>query len=333
MKSLKLLIFALISLFFCGGCTLNQGSAHYQNISGSVWHTTFSITYKADKDLSENIFDAINRVERSLSPFLDSSLITAINQNRADSVDELLATVFRTSQSVNAKSGGAFDPTVAPLVNLWGFGYREKGEEPTREEIMECLKSVGIGECSLSQGRIVKKSPATEFNFSAITKGFGCDEVARALQKAGCDNYMIEIGGEVALAGHNPKGELWHIQIDTPDDSNPDEHGRMAVIEVTDCGIATSGNYRNYRDTKEGRIGHTISPANGYPVSTNTLSVTVIAPSTMEADALATACMAMPQPEAAKMIEDYPGASALFIIDNDGKPECRPTANFPKLKK
>lgn len=331
MKPIKFVVFSAIILLFITGCAGKKNEAQYKNIKGSVWHTTFSITYKSDMDLNSDIFDAMNRVEKSLSPFLSSSQISAINNNKSDEVDELIEKILLKSQSVNRLSNGAFDPTLAPLINLWGFGYENIEGEPSQSMIDSCLLSVGINDCHVENGHIVKKSPDTQFNFSAITKGFGCDMVAEALYEAGCEDFMIEIGGEVSVSGRNPKGDLWHIQIDTPQESNILSNKGIAIIEVTDCGIATSGNYRNFHETTEGRVGHTISPVTGRPVATNTLSVTVIAPTTMEADAFATACMAIPYEEAFNMIENQTSLSALFILNENGQLICKPTSRFPAV--
>ena len=320
--------FTLLLLLFAA---CSKTDTRYQNVSGSVWHTTFNITYRSSADLRPQIINAMNEVEQSLSPFLTDSRISLINRNETDSIDQRIETVFNKSLEINRISRGAFDPTVAPLINLWGFGYENFRDEPTKIQIDSCLQYVGIADCSIVEGKIIKKTPETQFNFSAITKGFGVDQVAATLSEAGCSDYIVEIGGEIAVAGRNPSGLLWRIQIDRPDDSRPDEHSRLAVIEVTDCGIAGSGNYRNFRDTSEGRIGHTISPLTGLPVATSTVGVTVIAPTCMEADALATACMVMPADDAIAMIESLPTVSALFVTADGDKLISIPTSRFPKL--
>ena len=159
--------------------------------------------------------------------------------------------------------------------------------------------------------------------------------VGEMLSRNGVENYMVEIGGEIALKGRNPKGKPWRIQVDAPiADNTGAVSERMAVVEITDCGVATSGNYRNYRDYDgQGRVGHTIDPRTGYPVATTTLSATVIAPTCIEADALATACMALPLERAMAMIEEWPGASALLVdTDDSGELRMHTTAGFPELK-
>ncbi|MDE6066726.1 MAG: FAD:protein FMN transferase, partial [Duncaniella sp.] len=241
----------------------------------------------------------------------------------------LLMRIFNASVEVNRMSHGAFDPTVAPLVNLWGYGYRTTGVEPTAASIDSLLGSVGIGECSITtDGFIRKKTPATEFNFSAITKGYGCDLVGEMLARNGCDDYMVEIGGEIVLAGCSPRGRQWRIMVDAPIDCDTAiVHERMAVVELTGKGVATSGNYRNYRETPEGRTWHTISPRDGRPAMTDLLSATVVARDCMLADAYATACMAQSADSAMSMIESLPGVEALLVT----RDTVMASSNFPPL--
>lgn len=256
----------------------------------------------------------MKRVESSLSPFDKTSVISLINRNESDRCDSLVALVTATSRHIWNISGGKFDPTVAPAVNLWGFGYEDFTGEPSDDAIDSVRAIVGMGQCCIRDGRMIKKAGATQFNFSAITKGLGCDEVAAMMRRNGVDDYMVEIGGEIALGGSNPAREKWHIMIDAPTDSDITAARRgLATIEITDCGIATSGNYRNYRDTPGGRVGHTIDPATCRPVRSATLSATVIARDAMVADALATACMAMQPDSALAMIEREKDVEAMIV--------------------
>lgn len=330
-NTLKHAIFTILILSsaISGGCGREKS---YRIAEGVAWHTTYHITYRSDIDLSGAIIQTMDSVEQSLSPFLDTSVITAVNRNICDTIDRRIAIVFEKSKKINALSNGAFDPTLAPLINLWGFGYTDGTPAPSQAMIDSCMATVGIEECYIDGNRLIKKSPDTEFNFSAITKGFGCDEVARTLRANGCENFLIEIGGEISASGESGRGTKWKVMVDSPVDSIPGATGGMAVINVSDCGIATSGNYRNYHDTDRGRISHTISATTGFPVESEILSATVIAPTTMEADALATASMAMPLQDAITMFgilgKSY---GALFIIAKDGKWETIETESFRDL--
>ncbi len=305
-----LLIAATLSLI--ASCTR---APQWRTAAGAVWNTEYHITYRADTDLRDSVIAVMKRVEQSLSPFAAASLITRINAGERVAADSLLRRVFVESQRVNRLSGGVFDPTVAPLINLWGFGYRNGAAEPDSAAIDSLLSMVGIAGCHISpDGCIERQHPGTEFNFSAITKGYGCDLVGEMLARNGVHDYMVEIGGEIAMRGHNPRGEEWHIMIDAPVSSpSGPVHEELVTIAVTDCGVATSGNYRNHRTTASGEVWHTISPVTGRPAVTDLLSATVIAPTCMTADALATACMAMQAAQALAMTDSLPGVEALLV--------------------
>lgn len=303
-------------------CSCRGGRApQYRTATGQAWGTTYHITYRSASDLSDTIAAAIESIDASLSPFRQGSLISRVNAGDSTArADSHFAAVLGLSQRVCRLSGGAFDPTVAPLVNLWGFGYEAGAADvPDDAAIDSALASVGILDCSIdAEGRVVKKSPATEFNFSAVAKGYGVDQVAAALRCCGCEDYMVEIGGEISLRGRNSRGEDWRIQVDAPVSGPNGEivHESMTVLTLTDCCIATSGNYRNYRRTSAGTVGHTISPATGRPVATAILSATVIAPDCAMADALATAAMAMPPDQAQAMLQAQ-GLRAILATANE----------------
>lgn len=283
------------------GC---RRAAQWQQREGAVWNTVYHITYRAPLPLDDSIEACFRMVDASLSPFNPSSLISRINRNESARADSLIAKMLRMSQDVCRSSSGRFDPTVSPLINLWRFGYTGKSTdaenwEPTQQQIDSALQYVGILDCNItSDGTLTKKAPETTFNFSAITKGYACDLIAEMMMRNGVEDAMVEIGGEVRVIGHNPSGTPWRLQVDFPTpqaEGEAPQHRRLDVIEVTDCGVATSGNYRNFHESKSlGDIGHTIDPRTGYPARSELLSATVIAPTCAEADAYATAAMACP---------------------------------------
>lgn len=335
----KCLLGALVSFVLLGAFSScgNRGAGDYRRLQGGVWNTTYNITYRSPVDLSDSVVAVMKQVEMSLSPFNDSSLISRINRGEICATDSLLRRIFLASQEVSRNSGGRFDPTVAPLINLWGFGYRKSGVEPTPEMIDSVMSTVGILDCRIdSVGYIVRKTPQTEFNFSAITKGYGCDLVGEMLRRNGCSDFMVEIGGEIALSGRNPRGEEWHIMVDAPvENDTAVVHSRMAVMAITDRGVATSGNYRNFRQTAGGRVWHTISTVDGRPAHTDLLSATVVAPNAMLADAYATSCMAMSADSAVAMLERLPGVDALLVTMDpvDSTYVITTTSAFPEVSK
>ncbi len=315
MKKL-LMLMACAIMIAIAACQRPGGE--YREIEGGVWHTVYHIVYRSDNSLDDSIVAVMRQVEMSLSPFVDSSLVSRVNRGDTVVADSLMRRVMARSIDVNRWSGGAFDPTVGPLTNLWGFGYKNLGREPSAAEIDSVLRSVGIAGCGINpDGTVRRKTSDTQFNFSAITKGMGCDLIGEMLRRNGVEDYMIEIGGEIAMHGVNRRGEPWRVQVDAPvEDDSTVIHQRMLVIAPGDGGVATSGNYRNFHDTSRGRVGHTISPSTGYPVKTSTLSATVVAPDCMTADALATACMVMPPADALQMIERLPRVEALIVTSD-----------------
>ncbi len=289
----------------------------YRRCAGSAWGTTYHITYSSECPLDDSIAAVMRSVDMTLSPFQGQSVVSRVNRGDTLDTHPWLTEVIALSQSVCSISGGAFDPTLAPLINLWGFGYAPGSEAgPGLEQIDSVLMSVGIMQCGIVDGKVTKKHPDTQFNFSAIAKGYGVDKIAEMLTRNGCDNYMVEVGGELSLKGLNPRGEKWRVQIDAPvpADSAGALHRRLAVVSLTDTCMATSGNYRNLREIDGRRYGHTISPVTGCPVLSPTLSATVTAASCALADALATACMAMPADSARAMIERMPGVGVLLVM-------------------
>lgn len=267
----------------------------YRKYEGIVWNTTFNIIYSSDRNLDDSVRIVMRDVELSLSPFNKASRITEINNKDSVEVDSMIIEVFDASLEINRRSGGLFDPTLAPLINAYGFGYKKDGNfTPDKEKIDSALNLVGISRCRIIDDRMIKKHPGTQFNFSAITKGFGVDEVARMLMRNGVEDYLVEIGGEIRVGGVNPDGKKWRIQIDAPvDNGSVPAHEQLMMLPLTDISVATSGNYRNNHTVEGGKkIGHTISPVTGEPVQNEYLSVTIFAPECMVADGWATAIMA-----------------------------------------
>lgn len=289
--------------------------ADYQRNEGMIWNTLYHITYDSETDLQDSIISVLNNVGQSLSIFDENSLVSLVNSQNTTIVNNDFINVYNTSLKFNEASGGKFDPTVSPLITAWGFGPGHKATSDTTR-IDSLLSFVGINRTILKDNLLIKSDKRIQFNFSAIAKGYGCDEIAAMFQRNGIKNYMIEIGGEITVAGLSPSGKEWTVSIDAPTDSNVgDNHDSFTIIQTTNCGIATSGNYRNFHESAQGRIGHTISPVTGRPATTDVLSATVIAPDCMTADAAATACMASGSDEAKKMINQL-NLQALLILSD-----------------
>lgn len=312
-------IFSILVLM-CG-CSLKNKKERYVALEGVVWHTSFRIVYQGVNDLSGDVMAVLEDVEQSLSPFKKESLISMINRNESSEIDENIRSVFAVSADVNKRSGGVFDPTVAPLINLWGFGYKDAVESPSDEDLSKCLKSVGLNDCEIAGNHMIKKDSATEFNFSAVTKGYGVDCVANMFESKGVKNYLIEIGGEVFAKGVNQEGNAWRVSVDAPLQNAIPGDKTIAVIELKNQAVATSGNYRNYHLENGELVGHTISPKTGLPVKTSVASATVVAPTCAYADAIATALMAMNKGDIPDFIANFDGKVSAMIIELTEKEE------------
>lgn len=298
----------------------NQSSMPYQHNSGMVFGTTYNITYQCDSNLHNSIKRELQKVDEALSPFNKRSVITAVNNNRDIEVNDMFADVFSLAQKISDDTGGDFDITVAPLVNAWGFGFKN-GTQPTRHNIDSLKSIIGYKKVRLEGRKVVKKDKRLMLDCSSIAKGYGSDVVARFLQKRGVKNYMVEIGGEIVTKGISQKRVPWKIGVTKPvDDSLSVSKELQSVINVTDKAMATSGNYRNFYYKNGKKYAHTIDPHTGYPVQHNILSATVIADNCATADAYATAFMVMGLEKAKKLLDRHPELMAYFIYsDNDGK--------------
>ena len=286
----------------------------WQENEGMVFGTIYHIKYLCDNDLQKEYEAALDSVNNSLSMFNEHSTLRHINDNTDMHTDSMLCVVFSLAQKVSKATDGAFDVTVAPLVNAWGFGYKNNAL-PTEHEVDSLRSLVGYERVSIENGLMKKADPRMVMDFSAIAKGFGCDVVADVLRRHGVENFMVEIGGEVVVQGKNSKGEAWRVGVNKPvDDPTSTSTELEDVLELTNCAMATSGNYRNFYTTEDGRrIAHTIDPHTGYPVQHTILSATVLAPTCAEADAFATSFMVMGL-EAAKEVLKKQTQLKVFLI-------------------
>lgn len=311
-KFIHFLILTILTLPISTAC--NKKDA-YNHLEGMIWNTIYHITYKGDPNLRDSIMPVLNEVGSSLSVFDKKSLVSQLNNSNIVETDQHLKRVYLESRRINELSHGNFDPTVSPLIDAWGFGI---GHNPTVDTLAidSILEFVGIQKTRLEDGLLVKEDLRTRFNFSAIAKGYGCDAVGEMFKRNGVNDFMVEIGGELALSGKSPSDTDWRIAIDAPvEDIQPGEETAV-ILTLTNCGVATSGNYRNYRQDGEYKIAHTISPITGRPFLNEILSATVVAPTCMEADAIATACMAGSLSEAKNIFKETNSEGLLILKDS-----------------
>lgn len=315
-KSHHLYVVACVALT---SCTLDN----YQRISGQTMGTSYHITARLDQrqlvDLQTKIDHRLNDINQSMSTYDDSSTIMAFNRAGAFervTIDDDFAKVLTDARKVWHLSDGAFDPTVQPLVLLWGFGKTLTVERlntpPSDGEISQARALIGLDKVISDGNAIYKTHDGVALDFSAIAKGYGVDVIARVLDDAGITDYMVEIGGEVATRGKNAQGKPWQIGIDTPTPS--DVHNRRVLFSITlnDGHLATSGNYRHALEYHGVRYSHTINPHTAYPVANGAPSVSVLADSTALADAWATALTALPYDKAWQMANTQHIAAAFI---------------------
>lgn len=295
-------------------------SGNKQVKEGKIFGTFYHITYRSEVPLDSGIEQTLNQVDLSLSPFNPQSTITAINENTSTEADDMLIRVFNLARQVSEQTNRAFDITVAPLVNLWGFGFKNDSTIG-QEAIDSIMQYVGMDGVTLENRQITKLHPESMLDCSAIAKGYGVDAVGEYLESQNVKDYMVEIGGEVRLRGKNPKGKDWTIGITKPeDDASCTQSDIQQIISVTDCSMATSGNYRNFYVKDGKKYAHTIDPHTGYPVQHSLLSSTVLATDCATADAYATAFMVMGMDSAKALLERHTELAAYFIYStNDGK--------------
>lgn len=273
--------------------------------TGVVWTTEYHITYEAARDLGDSIQQIFNQIDLSVSPYNKVSLVTSLNGNATDQVDAYVKRLLVASREVNQASGGAFDPTVMPLVNAWGFGYKN-GTMPTQVQIDSILHFVGLDKLRLEGNTLVKADPRVMLDFSSIAKGMACDEIGRMLVRNGVTNWLVEIGGEVVASGLNKRGTSWTVAVDMPNEEGNDNettHESALTLALDNEAVATSGNYRKWREESGNKISHIIDPRTGESRVGTLLSVTVVAHDCMTADAWATACMVMGESEVKRMMQ------------------------------
>lgn len=287
-------------------------------LSGKTMGTTYNITYldEESRDLQSSIDSLLVVFNQSLSTYIPESELSQFNLG--DTLDfnlPYLLPVLEASQKVYENTNGAFDPTVGPLVNIWGFG--PSGPElKDSVDIKNLLATVGFSKIEFDQKQLRKKVAGIYLDFSAIAKGYGSDVVAEFLKNKSVSNYLVEIGGELVANGTNEKGELWKVGVNRPEES-ANASDLISIIALQDRGMATSGNYRNYYVRDSVKISHTINPATGYPVNHNLLSATVLAKDCMTADAYATAMMVMGT-EKAIALDSTINEIEVFLIYDDG---------------
>jgi thiamine biosynthesis lipoprotein len=301
-----------------------QRDMPYQKDEGFIFGTVYHATYQYDKDLNNEIIAELNKVDGEFSMFNKLSTVTDFNNGKRIEASDMFMNVLTLSQDVNKDTEGAFDITVAPLVNAWGFGFKNQ-KLPNKQQVDSLRRFIGMQNINVEKlnGKtyLSKKLKNMMLDFSAVAKGYGSDAVATVMRRHDIKNYMIEIGGEVVTSGLSEKRLPWKIGVTKPsDDSLNTNQELQTVLDITDKAMATSGNYRNFYYKNGKKYAHTIDPKTGYPVQHSLLSSTVLANRCAEADAYATSFMVMGIEKAKVVLKRHPELMAYFIYsDKDGK--------------
>jgi thiamine biosynthesis lipoprotein len=342
------LLFVAASAVSCGRgeAPQNQESTSQGSwrLEGSVMGTTWNATgtFRGQLEVAEvlrNINTALNRVDLLMSTYKPDSELSRFNAAPAQVpfvVDPETAFVVDAALALAANTHGAFDPTVMPLVDLWGFGPAGRDvEAPSEEALAQALGTIGWESISVGYPKdgttLLKKEHAErKLDLSAIAKGYGVDAACAALDELGVPDYLVEVGGELRCKGLSPSGKPWRIGIDAPGDMSRPGESLQTVLEPGNAAVATSGDYRNYRVVDGQRVSHTIDPRSGMPLQHGLASVSVLAPTCMMADALATACMVMGLEEGLALIADTPNTEAMFLEHDGERFQVHYSAEWPR---
>ena len=305
----------VIALLFTLTCCSQP--ADYLTTEGQT-HTYYRVKYQHKESLDEEIRSTFRAYYHAINPFDSTSVISSINQNKDMTADPLFIRAFNKSMELSVETDGMFDVTCAPMLNYWGFGFKQM--EHVKAEDLDSLKQfVGYQKIRLNGNKIVKDDPRIQLNFSAIGDGYICDLIAELLDKKGIENYMIDIGGEMLVKGINPKGDAWNIGINKPvDDSTQMNNELQQILYINDrMGIATSGDYRNFYLKDGKKYAHTLNPKTGYPAGQDILSATIITKDCTTADGMATACMSLGREKAKALMEKHPELEYFFIYADE----------------
>ena len=287
-------------------------------IEGYAQGSTYHITYidKQNRDFQVEIEKLLTDFDNSLSTYNPNSIISRINSNKKNVVvDNYFITCFNKAKEVWQNTEGAFDPTVYPLVNAWGFGPGKK-QKIEKTKIDSILKFVGFDLIKLKGNKVIKKDPRVALDFNAFAQGYSVDVVSEFLNSKGITSYIVEIGGEVYAKGKNINNEFWKIGIEKPIDNKESENPLKAIVNLENLAIATSGNYRRFIIEDGVKYAHHLDPKTGYPTKNNLLSASIIAKECITSDAYATGILVMGLEKSKLFLASHPELQAYLIYSD-----------------
>ena len=331
----SLLFIVLLSLLACSEPKVSK-------LQGFTMGTSYSVLIPrlpegvTEQTVQLEIESILEQVNQQMSTYRQDSELSLINQSAAMQwlkVSPELFYVIQYARSVSEQTGGAFDITVGPLVNLWGFGPSKSADsvKPSEEQIARARKLLGYKslEIKLQGLQLRKQFSELYIDLSAIAKGYGVDAVAAYLDSLSIQGYLVEIGGELKGKGHSQRGDNWRVAVEKPE---PGHRMVQRVIDITDFALATSGDYRNYFEKEGVRYSHTIDPRTGYPISHALASVSVLSDDAMVADSWATALMVLGEEAGYKLAEEK-GLAAYFLYRQGDGFQSKETSAFTQLTK
>lgn len=314
---MRIFILSLFSVLFFASCSRFYADK-YSYVEGFAQGTTYHITFlnKSQKDFSHEIQNMLDSFDLSCSIYNPKSIIARINRNENVLADEWFTRVFNKSMEISVASDGAFDITVGPLVNAWGFGPTPRMKVDSAG--IDSLKAlVGFRKVKLVDGKVIKQNPKSLLDMNAIAQGYSVDVVCAYFEKKGIKDYLVEIGGELRARGRNPRGEFWHVGIDRPvAGNNTPGSDLQATLKLKNRALATSGNYRKFFEKEGIKYGHHIDPATGYPAMQNILSATVMSRECITSDGWGTAFMVMGLEKSKKVLAKHPELEVYFVYSD-----------------
>lgn len=287
-------------------------------LQGEAQGSYYAITYydEQERNFQHEIDSIFHAVDVSVNLWVDTSVISKVNRNEDVTLDSIFIDNFNIAQEAAQLSDGYFDPTISPIVAAWGFSYKH-GDSITPQLIDSLKQLVDYRKVRIENGMVVKENPDMTLDFNAIAQGYTSDLIASFLDSRGIKNYLVDTGGEIMAHGTKPNGQPWIVGIEKPADNWDSEQVVHTRIALRDKGLVTSGSTRKYVERNGKRYSHCIDPNTGYPVEHQVLSVTVMANSSVWADALASICMVMGMEKSLPLIESMDDVEAYYIYVNE----------------
>lgn len=321
-KRTQFAFFVIIAISFCGAACTNRATQDYYTIKGEAQGTYYAVTFKENsntKHIADSIVYFFAAFDSVFSNYKDYSLISRINKSENPiTITPPFEYFWNTAYSIWKITNGAFDISIAPIINAWNFGYIHHDSIPTADTIAQLLALKAMDKMYVKDLQFHKPHKDMAIISNAIAKGYAVDKLAELLESCGVQNYLVDIGGEMKSKGVNSSGAIWNIAISKPIigvDSLPIEQSYEYILTLDNLAMATSGNYRKFYESAGKLYSHTINPQTGYPERTNLLSATVIAERCIEADAIATACMVMGVEASKQFFETHTEYKAFLLYN------------------